>query len=56
MLYVKYSKGKEKLTKLLASNDKFKKMDRITAETINAVTGSKLKFGEDKEVVSVQSD
>ncbi len=53
MLYIKYSKDKEKLTKLLASNDKFQKMDRITAETINAVTGSKLKFSEDEEVVNM---
>lgn len=53
MLYLKYSKDKEKLAELVESDEKFRCMNRITAETINAVTGSKIKFDEEKEVVNV---
>ena len=53
MLYVKYWKDKKKLYKLITSDKRYKMMDRITAETINAVTGSKLKFDREGKMVDM---
>lgn len=53
MLFVKYSRDKKALTNLLASDEKFRSIERMTAEVINAVTGSKLKINRNEEVVDM---
>ena len=46
LLYVKYSKDKEKLKEMTERDEKFKHLDRQTADVINVITNSKLKFDE----------
>jgi hypothetical protein len=51
--YIKYSKSKPALQKMLQDNEKFHALDRRTAELINVVTGSELEIRKDKEVVDM---
>ncbi len=51
--YIKYSKNKELLKNVLASDNVFKQMDRESAELINEVTGSGLEFDKGKKMVNV---
>ncbi|MBQ3664831.1 MAG: transposase [Lachnospiraceae bacterium] len=53
MLYLKYSKDKQKLEELLKRDERFQNMKRSTAEMINAVTGSKIKFDTRKEKIDM---
>ncbi|MCM1091917.1 MAG: Rpn family recombination-promoting nuclease/putative transposase [Butyrivibrio sp.] len=53
MLYIKYSKNKEKLDELIGKDSKFQSMERQAAEVINVVTGSKLKYPEGKGSVNM---
>jgi len=53
MLYIKYSKDKEKLDEIIKRNSKFRSMERQAAEVINVVTGSKLKYPEGKGSVDM---
>ena len=53
MLYIKYSKDKEKLNQIIEEDLKFQSMERQAAEVINAVTGSKLKYPEGKGDVNM---
>ena len=46
MLYIKYSKDKQTLNKVINEDIKFQSMERQASEVINAVTGSKLKYPE----------
>ena len=46
LLYVKYSKDKEKLKEMKEKDEKFHHLDRQTADVINVITNSKLKFDE----------
>ena len=48
MLYIKYSKDKKTLNKVVKEDIKFQSMERQAAEVINIVTGSKLKYPEGK--------
>jgi hypothetical protein len=51
--YIKYSTDKGSLYRVLQSNQKFHALDRRTAELINEVTGSKMKFENEKEEANV---
>lgn len=42
--YIKYSKDKEKLYQVTHEGTRFQKLDEDSANLINAITGSKLKF------------
>ena len=42
--YIKYSKDKEKLYKVIHEGDRFRNIDEDSANLINVVTGSELKF------------
>ena len=53
MLYIKYSKDKEMLDKVVNEDKKFQNMERQAAEVINVVTGSKLKYPEGKGDVNM---
>lgn len=53
MLYIKYSKDKNTLNKIVEEDIKFKSMERQAAEVINVVTGSKLKYPEGKGDVNM---
>ena len=53
MLYIKYSKDKEKLNQILEEDLKFQSMERQAAEVINVVTGSKLSYPEGKGAVNM---
>ena len=53
MLYIKYSKDKEMLDKVVKEDKKFQNMERQAAEVINVVTGSKLKYPEGKGDVNM---
>ena len=56
MLYIKYSRDKEKLNQIIGEDPKFQSVERQAADVINVVTGSKLKYPEGKGVVNhVQS-
>ncbi len=47
--YIKYSKNKAILRKLVEEDEMYRTMDRETAELINVVTNSKLEFQEEGE-------
>jgi hypothetical protein len=51
--YIKYSADKNSLYRVVQSNQNFRTLDRRTAELINEVTGSKMKFENDKEDTNV---
>ncbi len=53
MLYIKYSKDKETLDRVVRENLKFQSIERQAAEVINIVTGSKLKYPEGKGAVNM---
>lgn len=53
MLYIKYSKDKKTLNKIVQEDIKFQSMERQAAEVINVVTGSKLKYPEGKGEVNM---
>jgi hypothetical protein len=51
--YIKYSKDDAALEQTLETDPKFHALDRRTAELINSVTGSQLKFQQNEEVVDM---
>lgn len=53
LLYIKYSKDKEKLQEVTQKHKKFRSLERQAAEVINAVTNSKLKYQKGQEAVDV---
>lgn len=53
MLYIKYSKDKNKLMEIAQEDPDFLSMDRQAAEVINTVTNSKLKYPEGKETINM---
>lgn len=53
MLYIKYSKDKEKLQQITQSDPGFRNLDRQAAEVISITTNSKLKYPEGKERVDM---
>ena len=54
MLFIKYSKDKENLSRVLAANEKrFRELERRAADVIEAVTNSGIKYDEGDEVVNV---
>lgn len=54
MLFIKYSKDKENLSRVLAANEKrFREVERRAADVIEAITNSGIKYDEDDEVVNV---
>lgn len=53
LLYIKYSKDKEQLQKVVSSDERFKRVERNAAMVINAITHSKIKFDEKEEVVNM---
>lgn len=53
LLFIKYSKDKEKLGKLLDQNERFRELERSAARVINTVTHLNLEWKEDEEVVNV---
>ncbi len=53
MLYIKYSRDKETLNKIVNQDRKFQSLERQAAEVINVVTGSKLKYPEGKGDVNM---
>ena len=53
MLYIKYSKDKKTLDKIVKENIKFQSIERQAAEVMNIVTGSKLKYPEGKGEVNM---
>jgi len=53
MLYIKYSKDKKKLDKIIENDSNFQSVERQAAEVINVVTGSKLSYPEGKGAVNM---
>lgn len=53
MLYIKYSKDKQTLNKVVKEDIKFQSLERQAADVINVVTGSKLKYPEGKGAVNM---
>lgn len=53
MLYIKYSKDKEKLQEIAQKDVNFLSMDRQAAEVINVTTNSNLKYPEGKETINM---
>ena len=54
MLFIKYSKDKENLSRVLAANERrFRKVERKAADVIEAITNSGIKYDEEDEVVNV---
>lgn len=53
MLYIKYSKDKNKLLEIAQEDPDFLSVDRQAAEVINTVTNSKLKYPEGKETINM---
>ena len=53
MLYIKYSKDKNKLLEIAQEDPDFLSMDRQAAEVINVTTNSKLKYPEGKEKIDM---
>ena len=53
MLYIKYSKDKNKLQKVTQADESFQNLDRQAAEVINVTTNSKLKYPEGKEKIDM---
>ena len=51
--FIKYSTDKQKLEKLLGSNENFTALDRTAAMVINVCTNSKLKIDTNQEVVDM---
>lgn len=54
MLFIKYSKDKENLSRVLTANeDRFREMERRAADVIEAITNLGIKHDESEEVVNV---
>ena len=54
MLFIKYSKDRENLSRVLATNEKrFRELERRAADVIEAITNSGIKYDESEEVVDV---
>lgn len=53
MRYIKYSDGREKLDRILQTEQRFKNVERSAAEIINAATNSKIKIDQGKETVDM---
>lgn len=53
MLYIKYSKDKEKLKEVTQKNKNFRSLERQAAEVISTVTNSKLKYPQGQEAVDL---
>lgn len=54
MLFIKYSKDKENLIKVLAANEaRFREVERRAADVIEAITNSGIKYDKGEEVVNV---
>ena len=54
LLFIKYSKDKENLSRVLAVNEKrFREVERRAADVIEAITNSGIKYDEENEVVNV---
>ena len=54
LLFIKYSKDKENLIKVLAANEaRFREVERRAADVIEAITNSGIKYDESEEVVNV---
>ena len=54
MLFIKYSKDKENLSRVLVANEeRFQKVERRAADVIEAITNSGIKYDEEDEVVNV---
>jgi len=53
MLYIKYSKDKEKLDEIIERDSKFQSVERQAAEVINVVTGSRLKYPKGRGAVNM---
>ena len=54
MLFIKYSKDRENLSRVLMTNEKrFRELERRAADVIEAITNSGIKYDESEEVVDV---
>ena len=54
MLFIKYSKDRENLSRVLATNEKrFRELERRAADVIEIITNSGIKYDESEEVVDV---
>ena len=54
MLFIKYSKDKENLSRVLTANEeRFREVERRAADVIEAITNSGIKYDESEEVVNV---
>ncbi len=54
MLFVKYSKDKENLSRVLAANEKrFREVERRAADVIEVITNTGIKYDESEEAVDV---
>ncbi len=54
MLFIKYSKDKENLSRALVTNEKrFRELERRAADVIETITNSGIKYDESEEVVDV---
>ncbi len=54
MFFIKYSKDRENLTRILKANEKrFREVERRAAVVIEAVTNTGLKYDESEDVVDV---
>ena len=54
MLFIKYSKDKENLSRVLAANEmRFRELERRAADLIETITNSGIKYDESEEVVDV---
>ncbi len=53
MLYIKYSRDKDRLQKTVLAEPGFRNLDRQAAEVINAATNSKLKYPQGKGTIDV---
>ena len=54
MLFIKYSKDKENLSRVLVANEeRFREVERRAADVIEAITNSGIKYDESEEVVNV---
>lgn len=56
MLFIKYSKDRENLNRVLKDNEKrFREVERRAADVIETITNSGIKYDEEDEVVNVWS-
>ncbi|MDE5978113.1 MAG: hypothetical protein K2G70_06610 [Turicibacter sp.] len=54
MLFIKYSKDKENLSRVLSANEgRFREVERRVADVIGTITNSGIKYDESEEVVNV---